>query len=106
MAAPPDPSFRLVYFPAMLEQLKRLRQLAVERGRADEFRTSLEVIVASLTADPGAWGEPLYRLRHLGLTVYHNVTRGLLVRYAVDEQRRIVYVRGIEPLSGSPLAFD
>jgi hypothetical protein len=106
MTTPPDPSFHLVYFPVMLEQVKQLRQIALDRGRADEFRTSLGVIVARLTADPQSWGEPLYPLRHLGLVVYHKVSRGLLVRSAVDEVRRIVYLREIVPLSGSPLAAD
>jgi hypothetical protein len=56
-----------------------------------------------LADDPLGWGEPIYPLRHLGLTVCHAALFMFSVIYAVDEQRRIVYVTRLDPLSGGGL---
>jgi hypothetical protein len=106
MPAGPDQPFRLVYFQVVPERLKVLRQTAVERGLAAELRAALLEMVDRLSAIPQTWGEESHRLRHLNLMVYRKAFRGLFVRYAVDAERRQVYVRELFPLSGGPLASE
>ena len=70
----------------------------------DDFLAALKTMVAKLTSDPVNWGEQKYRLHHMNLLVCHGFARPLHVSYAVDEQRRIVYIKEIDALTGTPLA--
>jgi hypothetical protein len=57
-----------------------------------------------MQSSPAEWGDPLYRLRHLGLVVHRARVTFFYVSYAVDETRRIVYVMKVIAVAGE--AFD
>jgi hypothetical protein len=99
----PPGTYQVVYFPDLLKQLKQWAQRAVDLGLADQFRAALKSAQDRLQSDPMTWGDPLYRLRHLGLVVHHRVEPLFHVLYAVDENRRVVYVKNIKPRPGHPL---
>jgi hypothetical protein len=63
----------------------------------------LRFIIERLTNDPLGWGDPNYRLHHLGLLRCRGLRSPLSVYYAVDEVRRIVYLTEFRPSPGSPL---
>ena len=84
-----------------LKQLKALLQRAITLGRRTEFLTALKDINEKLTSDPLAWGDPQFHMRQLGLLGCHAIHNFLHLFYAVDEQRRLVYVKEFLPLPHS-----
>jgi hypothetical protein len=59
-----------------------------------------------LANSPLDWGDPLSDYRHLNLRLYRGSYGWLIVNYAVDEARRVVYIRSIQPYPGSALGAD
>ena len=68
-------------------------------GRLGDVTDDLRRITNRLETDPLAWGDPTRQYRQFGWVEYRGIGRCLLVHYAVDEQRQIVYVRSFHPLS-------
>jgi hypothetical protein len=99
----PAAPYKFVYRAEQRQQLKTWAARATARGRKQEYVTALKIIHQQLTTEPLTWGEPWYRLHHLGLQVFQRVCMPLHISYAVDEPRRIVYVKKLTPLSGSGL---
>jgi hypothetical protein len=75
-------------------------------GVLPQLSAAARIVNQHLKNDPLCWGDPNYRLRNLGLLVCQGIHRPLLVRYAVDEVRKIVYVKEFElllnPTAGLP----
>jgi hypothetical protein len=97
---------RPYFIDASVEQRRtfnRLAALATALGFGEEFRRQTRAAWARLTADPRAWGDPLYNLHHMGLAMHRGLAGRLVVYYAIDEDRRIVYVREFVPAPGSGL---
>jgi hypothetical protein len=80
--------------------------MAAKRGLSAAYLTAVRSMHYHMMTDPLVWGDPQNWLRHLRLTLYHGTYDPLHVFYAVDEQRRIVYVREIKPLPGCGLDDD
>jgi hypothetical protein len=78
-------------------------QQAGARGVLPVFARALREINDKLETDPLGWGDPNYRLRNLGLLMCLGPHPFLFVYYGVDEQRRVVYIKGFHPAPGSPL---
>jgi hypothetical protein len=95
--------YHVSYSGANLEQLRRWSDRAVDLGIGPAFAAALKTIHRKLTTDPLNWGDPSYRLHHLGLLVCHGIVWNIQAHYAVDEARRIVYVKDYQLLSGHPL---
>lgn len=106
MAEIPDGTYRIVYSQLVAARLKAFADRATRAGFGQELATALKTIIQSLTDNPLAWGDPNYRLRVLDLLICHGIHSFLHVRYAVDEERKIVYIMEIEPLSGHPLSQE
>lgn len=53
-----------------------------------------------LSKSPSDWGDPLYRLPHLQLMLYRGTHTPLNVIYALDEQRKLVYLTEVWPMPG------
>ena len=68
--------------------------------KASSILDALKFINHKLTTDPVSWGDPLYPLRNVGLRMYRGLRRPLQVHYAVDEVRRLVYVKAVALLFG------
>ena len=79
--------------------LKQRHLEAIQAGRGAPFLAAFRQIVERLRKDPLVFGEPLYRLKALQLEIRQGIVLPLVVDYAVDEQRRLVYIRGCKALS-------
>jgi hypothetical protein len=103
MAEGPQP-FRVVYPETVREQLLQWSRQATDSAVRAALVAALNAIESRLSTDPLEWGETAYHLHHLGLAVCNGFHDRIHVRYAVDESRRIVYVRWFKLLPGHPLA--
>lgn len=81
-------------------QLNALREQAIQLGIQKQFSSAVKWIQQRLSKSPSEWGDPLYRLRYLGLALYRGTHTPLNVIYAVDEQRRLVYLTQVWPMPG------
>jgi hypothetical protein len=76
--------------------LNRLREWAAaipDQEHLDQFVSALRTINQGMEVEPATFGDPRFPLRKLGMLVYSRLVTPLQVLYAVDESRRIVYVR-------------
>ncbi|HTU91441.1 MAG TPA: hypothetical protein VMF69_15270 [Gemmataceae bacterium] len=99
----------LYQFVTNAENRKLMRTWALRaaaKGISATYAAALKMIYRQLTTAPSTWGDPCNRLAHLGLTVYHRVYAPLYVSYAVDEERRIVYLKTLSALPRSGLETD
>lgn len=76
-----------------------LRQARIN-GLGPTVDMALKTIIDRLRHDPITFGEPLYTLKHLKLSIHLGVVHPLAVSYGVDSQNRIVYIRYFELLLG------
>ena len=100
MADLSDDLYRIACPQPILAQLRVWGAAAVSRGEGAEYRDALKFINHRLTTDPANWGDPLYPLRNVGLTMYRGLHRPLKVYFAVDETRRFVYVKAFALVFG------
>ncbi len=102
----PDPqgtSFKLCWSEKNRARVRALGKKAVQNGIRDEFLEALKHILGKLATEPLSWGDPNYRLHAAGLVVCHGIYSILQVYYGVDTQRRLIYIKDIEPLPGHVL---
>jgi hypothetical protein len=78
--------------------LKRFHDGAMKQGRGGLFLAAFRFIVQRLRTDPLVFGEELYRLPALKLIVRQAVVSPLVVDYAVDDERPLVFIRGFKIL--------
>ena|ERR1022692_5212045 len=100
--------FRAIYSEVWRQRVERLLGEAKSVGLAREIKDALSLLHEIIERDPVGFGEPLYRLKHVGLTVNLVVRRYMAVMYSVDEDRKLVYVMRIS-FSGEhsyPPAFE
>ena len=69
------------------KELLRLHSEFAQRGEGKIFVTPVRQVFTRLRADPVNFGEPLFRLPALKLTVYHVVVARLVVEYGVHDER-------------------
>ena len=104
MAEEPPTSFRVDLTPPFRTQVLELRRRAEALGIAPLFFARLKEIVQQLEIDPVGWGDPEYRTKLEGGRVFHAILAPLIVRYAVFDARRLVFITELQALPGSPLA--
>jgi hypothetical protein len=102
MAPPHDAPYQII-LGSQGRSLRLYGARAAKRGLLRAYVAAVKSIQHHLAADPLDGGDPHNRLQFLGLTLYHGTHDPMHVFYAVDEQRRIVYVREIKPLPGRGL---
>ncbi|MBA4064580.1 MAG: hypothetical protein C0501_12880 [Isosphaera sp.] len=73
----------VVYPAALYPQLRAWGEVAIGLGLGAAFTRALREMDGRLRAGPEAWGDPLWDVRGLRLTVYHRYGPVLVVRYAV-----------------------
>jgi hypothetical protein len=93
MNPPPGPDFQVAISAATRELLVRLRDEAARDGRRDEFLAALRHVSTQLRTDPVTYGEEVFDLRQLRLTVKVGVLLPLAVEFAAYPERRPVFVR-------------
>jgi hypothetical protein len=96
----PETPYRVVYAGQSLQQLNDLIEQAVRLGTLTDLEDTVKKIQQRLAAAPLEWGDPLYHLRYLGLFLFRGTLAPLNVIYAVDEQRKLVYLTQIWPMPG------
>jgi hypothetical protein len=106
MATEATDGYRVIPMQLFTEKVRLLGERAIQSGYFQRFRETLVSVQNRLHENPAAWGEPRYRLQHLGVTVYHQILDFIHFDYAVDETNRIVWVQQLQPLSNHPLAMD
>ena len=74
-------------------QIKRLFKRALSDGRGEAFIASLKEIQRRLASDPLHFGEPLYQLRLLQLSIRKAAIVPIYVEYSVSAEHRIVVIR-------------
>ena len=97
------PPFRVVYSGLHREQTRQLLARAAAKGRSAEIANCVQNIHNRLQWHPLDFGEPLSDLMALGIQARIATIAPLVVRFGVDEVRRIVYVLvpfGLLPKSG------
>jgi hypothetical protein len=99
----PDHLYKIVFLGGQGALLRAYGAEAAKRGFLDSYVAAVQTIERRLTTDPSEWGDPQNRLRQLQLLLYHGIQSPLHLYYAVDEERRIVYVQEIKPLPGRGL---
>jgi endo-alpha-1,4-polygalactosaminidase (GH114 family) len=87
---PPIP-YKTSYAEKVRTALKTLLLRAKERGRIAEVVAAVNAIDKSLRIYP-QFGEPLFDLKHMSATVCILSIPPLVVRYALDEEHRLVSV--------------
>ena len=93
MNPPSDPGFQVSISGATRELLVRLRDQATRAAQRDEFLRALRTISERLRTDPVAFGEELFDLRALHLTVKVGIVLPVVVEFGVYVERRMVFVR-------------
>ena len=86
------PPYRVVYSERCREQTKELLERAAAKERFAEVAQAVRDIHTRLQWIPLDFGEPLQDLVHLGIKEHIGVRAPLVVKYGVDETRRLVYV--------------
>ena len=80
-------------------EFKKLCEQARSEDRLADAARAAKEIIARLQADPTIVGELLFHLKHWKLPVRHVVEAPWSLHFAVDEKRRIVYLRRMSLLA-------
>ncbi|MCI0462354.1 MAG: hypothetical protein L0Z62_35835 [Gemmataceae bacterium] len=84
------PPYRVVYSERCREQTRELLQRAAAQERFADVAQAVRDINTRLQWIPLDFGEPLQDLVRLGIQEHIGVLGPLVVKYGVDEARRIV----------------
>ncbi len=97
------PPYRVVYSGRCRNEIRRALERAQARGRFAVVAQALREIDRRLHWIPLDFGQPIQDYSGLALTEYIGVVAPFVVKYGVDEARRIVHVSlpfGLLPRSG------
>jgi hypothetical protein len=84
---------------AIAETIRKIHRRAKLEGRGDKVIAAFTDMLRRLRQDPKGLGEPFYRLSALGLDVRTCVIRPLAVDFAVHEEKRLVFLKGVKLLT-------
>jgi len=97
----PPEVFKVSWPGRILDQMRARAQQDQAKGQLSSFTTAMEMIQTKLSTIPLQCGDPCFHYRYLKLEVYMMIQPPFVVRYAVDEQNKIVYVVNVESLDKS-----
>ncbi len=89
-----SPEFKVVLAHHLKLQADQLHDVAQEQGLGTDFIDALKQIDLALRRDPRGFGDPLFRLPALKLTIYIRAVFPLAVNYGVHDKLPLVIVRG------------
>lgn len=95
--------YTVVPIPDALERMRDWGQPAVRLGLGDWYMRSMRHVDQQLQVRPVPWGDPLFDYHEARLHVFQANHENFIVTYAVHFDRRIVFLRNLELLDGSPL---
>lgn len=93
MSSSHDPGFDVSISEATRERVRQLHDFAAADGRRDQFLAALRSIIERLTHDPSSFGEEVFDLRGLRLTIKVGVVLPIAVEFGIYEAKRQVFVR-------------
>jgi hypothetical protein len=88
-------AWRVIYSGKIRRDFVALCMSEAAQGRLKPILVAMEDLHGRLAANPLEVGEPHNRLKHMGLTLCTAFRKPLTVRFAVDERRKLVYMRNI-----------
>lgn len=86
--------FKVVLAANVKQRADQLHDIAVGHGLGDQFIEALLAIERGLRHDPRHFGDPLYRLPALKMTVYLRAVFPIAVDFGVHDLLPFVVVRG------------
>jgi hypothetical protein len=102
MAKASPPPYEVVYSGQQRQILLGLRRIATDLNLRREYLAALRMHHRFLERAPLTWGFPSGELPTLKLKLFTCVFSILLVEYAVDEERHLVYPKTFRFLPGYP----
>jgi len=93
MDSAPNSNFEVPISGAIRELLIRIHDQAANEGQRDEFLVALRSISSRLRTDPVTFGEEVFDLKSLHLTIKVAVILPLTVEFGVYLDRRLVFIR-------------
>ncbi len=86
-----------------MEEFKQIQKQAKEEGRGEEVLSATRRVLHHLSYDPIEFGEPLYRLPALYLTVHHAAVGPVVIHFAIHDHMPLVFIKGVNllPLKAS-----
>lgn len=106
MAEKADNLYQLALSQDLIQRIRSWATRAAKLNLVDQLVATLQAIHQTLTTEPLIWGDPQFHYQHLDLRVYRGIQDMLYVYYAVDEKRRIVYVKDLILRPGHPLGEE
>jgi hypothetical protein len=88
------PEFKVVLAHYLKQRADQLHDVAWEHGLGTRFIDALKIVDAELRRDPRRFGDPIFRLPALKLTIYIRALFPLVVDYGVHDNFPLVIVRG------------
>ncbi|HEV2947167.1 MAG TPA: hypothetical protein VGX70_07310 [Gemmataceae bacterium] len=79
----------------LAERFKQIQKQAKEEGRGEEVLSATRRVLHQLSYDPVEFGEPLYRLPALQLSVRHAAIGPVVIHFAVHERMPLVFIKGV-----------
>jgi hypothetical protein len=104
MAAESPQPYHVVFMPHVLKRLKTISKYAVQVEKDKDLAGVLRTINAKLSSDPHAWGDRYWSVKATGTMFYRRSYHTLHLTYAVNDERRIVTVKTLDLMLGSPFA--
>jgi hypothetical protein len=98
-----SPRYRLSVSEEIEARVRALGERAGRLGIRERFLSALRYVHRQLIHRPRSWGEKTHDYLHTGWTGYLAAHDVLVVEYAVDPVRRIVYLRDARPMPDTPL---
>jgi hypothetical protein len=100
----PTRKYKVIPLPIAKAEMRAVAERATKYADARRYLDSVVEAFKRLEVDPTTWGDPRKRYLHARLSQFHRLHDRISFVYAVDEERRIVYVRQCRPVQDHPLA--
>jgi hypothetical protein len=86
------------------QQIRALLARAAARDELQEILAALRAITRQLKTRPHGWGDPVPRTRKERGQAYRGIKSPLIVRYAVSEPEKVVWLLDVRALPNTSLA--
>lgn len=93
---PTGPGYVVSISPAVRERLRQLSGLAAADGRIEQFLTALRTVLQRLQDAPTEFGEELYDLHAMRLTVRVGVVLPIAVEFSIHPTHRVVFATSFQ----------
>src|SRR5947208_3198537 len=96
------PGYHVVPCGSAKADIGEIMVRAIALGRRAEVVEAIEKAPERMSANPLGWGDPECRLHEMALLKCHGTSPPLIVLYAVDEVRHLVYVHRVLVIPNHP----